>query len=460
MILAPTCSPDSNPPKKSCSTPGVDPTPRRFSVQVVFFAKMSAFVVVAGAVAAFVFGHYHHRTSPPPAFRQAVYVWQEAWTPPVAAAVSRSASAFEDWMVYAAQLTRKGENLETGEKAIQWSTLAERGLRPVLVIRVEDAVKLGLKGFEPEAVATRLASLMQKLSAEAERAGVATSGFQLDYDAPTSRLREYARLLSALRLALPGVPLSITVLPDWLNSSQLPNLLTGLDFYVLQVHSLSTPNSIADPYVLCDVRRLQSWLKAAARVKVPYFVALPTYGYRFVFDAQGAYAGFGAEGRDLHPPKDFQIRDIISDPVAMAGVVRDLRSDRPESCLGIVWFRLPVETDRLNWAWPEMQAVMAGREPRTQFSLEIRTQSPGLAEAWIVNTGEVNLSGEVRVKLEIPKDAVVAYDVLSGFHPEGSREILRGPGPRLEEPILAAWFRLSEGSTSGSIRPGPVEIVP
>lgn len=60
---------------------------------------------------------------------------------------------------------------------------------------------------------------------EWKEAGIKLAGIEIDFDAPTAKLVEYQQLLRTLRQNLPAeLKLSITALPDWLNSPHLSAL--------------------------------------------------------------------------------------------------------------------------------------------------------------------------------------------------------------------------------------------
>ena len=184
-------------------------------------------------------------------------------------------------------------------------------------------------------------------------------------------------------------------------------------------------------------------------------MALPTYGYRVVFDAQGKFLRLTAEG-GRRTGDGAQERLTLADSAAMAQVVRELTAERPATCAGLVWFRLPIATDRLNWPWPALRAVMRGEEPETRIEAEVRMPQAGLAEVWLSNKGETNPLQPVRVKIDMGNVSVVASDILPDYA-QGEAGAIQGPAPRVGEERMAAWFRLGDGETSASLRLGKVE---
>ena len=102
--------------------------------------------------------------------------------------------------------------------------------------------------------------------------------------------------------------------------------------------------------VLFRPRRLDGYLRAASRIGVPFYLSLPTYGYLVAYDGEGRFAALCGEGPLPAWPDGWRVHLVMSDPDEMARVVRSVREGAWPNCLGIAWFRLPVDTDRLNWA--------------------------------------------------------------------------------------------------------------
>lgn len=393
----------------------------------------------------------------------AVYVWQEMWTPAVERAVAQTSSMVSGVMIFAAELRAEEGRLVAAPKQIDWPALARAARTVTLVVRADDRA-LRLIFADRPAAARLIARQAEELTARARAAGAHLSGgLQLDFDVPTARLGDYHNLIELLRPKLPGLELSITALPAWLGSGEFKRLVAGLSYFVLQVHWIEPPRDINSPAVLVNYARLPGWFKKAAATGVPFMVALPTYGYRIYFDAAGRYTGLSAEGAPRVTKPGGQMREVRADAAALAGVVRGLAARPPRNCLGVVWFRLPVEGDALNWSWPELRAVMAGRAPAPHFSTELRTPKPGLYEIWLANTGEGTARGEVAIPLAVRAGVrVLAREPLGGFHFDAAGDKLHGPAPAPGAARLIAWIRVATGGTSESqsITTGKVEIRP
>jgi len=210
----------------------------------------------------------------------------------------------------------------------------------------------------------------------AERLGQATTGglvpceLQLDFDCATSKLDGYRLWVNSIRRRIAPIPLVITALPSWLSSSAFKRLAAATDGLVLQVHSLERPRGPDQSMTLCDPDAARRAVERAGRIGVSFRVALATYGYFVAFDQQGQLVGLQADGPALTWPADAQVRVLQSDPVATADLVRGWSADRPANMLGLIWYRLPTDADTLNWRWPTLVAVMAGRAPQGKLEVD------------------------------------------------------------------------------------------
>lgn len=286
---------------------------------------------------------------------QDAFVWQRVWQPALGAAVQDIGNDMRRLLVLAAEVEWTAEGtLDPTVVDARWSLLAEQG-RPVGVA-VRSAV---YTGEDWAGAGARVAEVVAARVAAARAAGVQVGEIHLDVDCPTARLADYIGWLDAVKAAVPGVPLSITTLPDWQNSPDFPRLLAHVESYVLQVHWLAPANDW-DDRALLDPVDARAWVKDAARFGVPFRVALPTYGYGLGFDEAGRLVSVAAETREAHGAKVLEVR---ADPRAIAELVAEWSKERPAAMEGIAWFRLPTALDRRGWAAVTLRAVMKGTQP-------------------------------------------------------------------------------------------------
>jgi len=384
---------------------------------------------------------------------QEVYVWQRAWDGAVQDAISETSPTPAGAVVLAAEVSFDEGQPSIVRVSVDYEALKQSGIPAGLALRI---------GPYPgpfsatDDVASMLSELAAELVSRAEESGLAVNELEIDFDCAESKLDGYRVWAQALRRAVEPVPLILTALPSWLRHREFRRLAAAADGYVLQVHSLEAPESIDDEFSLCDPERSLEWIEQAARLRLPFRVALPTYGYLVAFDSDGAFIGLSAEGPLLAWPEDTQLREIRSDPIEMADLVSALTRDRPENLVGLIWYRMPVASDRLNWPWPTLRAVMEGRHPLSSLRAEPVHSQSGLVDIELVNDGELAEISDVLISINWAESRLLAYDVLNGFVlasegpvvADGSRRLeLFGPsGPMRDrlapgERRLVAWLR-------------------
>jgi hypothetical protein len=82
---------------------------------------------------------------------------------------------------------------------------------------------------------------------------------------------------------------------------------------------------------------------------------------------------------------------------------------------GVIWYRLPVSDDILNWHWPTLGAIVAGRSPRESVRVETRRVEPGLVQVSLINEGELDISSRLSLRVRWQNARLVAADGLRDF---------------------------------------------
>ncbi len=411
---------------------------RKYSITALFLAGIFfVLLIVLGAV-------FCSWKTPEPVPKNLVYVWQQHWSPAVIESVTTAGKIIDGFMVLGAEFVVEDGILRCLRPNIDWALLAGTR-RPVeLVVRAHVLPKIEtINGRENAAEA--LENVVRKLCKNID--DNLFSGLQIDFDCPTEDLVHYSALLKLLHEKMPDVALSITTLPTWLHQKQdFRELVKDLDHYILQVHSFSRPRDIDDTVTLCNSSLVPVWVKEATAFGCPFYVALPTYGYRMHFDINGAFTGITAEGIDATYEED-STREVLTDPVVMGKLVTALKTSSLRHCRGFVWFRLPVQGDRLNWSWQTLVSVMNGEAPHSDVRMELRKPQPGLYEIWLVNHGAHHPTKESCITLDWQNTGLQACDVVGGFKSEFKHEGLGckliGIAPHPGEEKAVAWFRFS-----------------
>lgn len=388
---------------------------------------------------------------------QDVYVWQRAHTAAVAASIRNHAAEFHTTVALVAEVSWRKSSAtsvpvpQVTRVTVDWPALAAAP-RVGLALRIN-----AYPGpFAQDDATTRaLVALARELLAEAAAHGMRPEEFQVDFDAATAKLAGYREWLLALRTAVAPAPLVFTALPAWLRSGDFPALARATGSYVLQVHSLARPAHVDAPATLCDPAEARAAIEHAAYVGVPFRVALPTYGYQLMFDRLGRFIGLSAEG-PLPVMMDVRLRELAADPAALASLVRTLDADRPAALTGIIWYRLPVEGDHLNWSWPAFSAVRAGRAPAAQLAAEPQVDARGLIELVLFNRGDGDFAGPVRLAARWSDARRLGADAQAGFAiaaEDATALHLAATGVRLRagERRTVGWLRLSPSTVSADV---------
>jgi hypothetical protein len=351
------------------------------------------------------------------AWTREIYVWQRSQGAEVAAALDAAKPLADGFNVLAAEVAWSAGKPVVSRFAPDYPSLAKLG-RPVgLSLRV---------GTFPgpfaadDAVTKTLAALAASLLAEARAAGLEASEFQIDFDCAEAKLAGYRVWLGTFRQAVGKTPLVFTALPVWLgHEADFAALARAADGFILQVHSLEKPTAPGVPFTLCDPARALAWAASAGKVGVPFRVALPTYGYRVAFDAAGKFFALAAEGPAPAWPASTQVRVARADAVALAKLAQSLAAQPPPQCTGVIWFRLPVASDRLNWDWQTLAVILRGETPAAKITVAVEWPEPGLAEIVAVNTGTTSELPPARVTLRWPTaEKLLTSDGLGGFRLE------------------------------------------
>ena len=347
----------------------------------------------------------------PPLPHQA-YVWQRAWTEPVCESVVTHAGDFSGIAALLAEVSWKNKIPQVARVAVDFPALTKIN-RPIgLVLRVgpfSGALS------ENKMAVNFLAELAASLVAEARTKHVEPAELQLDFDCVESKLDDYHNWLLAVQRRVAPVPVTITALPNWLNSPAFARLVAVSTNYILQVHSLNQPGDIHTPATLCDPVAAKRAVARAGELGVPFRVALPTYSYVTAFNAAGKFIGLSAEPTRSDWPAGTQLRELRADPLAMGALVQTWNTNRPSALRGVIWYRLPVAADSLNWRWPTLAAMIAGHDPHEQFRAVVRRVEPGLVEIGLENTGDLDISSRLAVAVRWSNARLVAGDGLRDF---------------------------------------------
>lgn len=338
-----------------------------------------------------------------PPLDQQLYIWQRQWTPAHEAALRDSRQDFSTLRVLALQAF---PNAGWSRARIDAPLLKADGRPLIAVIRLDGQ----LKSLDQEQVTAQILQVLADWQAQ----GLTLSGVEIDHDAGNARLPAYAEFLKHLRVALPtDIPLSITALPAWLDSSQLPVLLQTVDSSVLQVHAVSDPRR-----GLFDSDQASKWAKAWARITdKPFYLALPAYGVALLPDGGGA----PVVESEVQLERGGERQELLADPLQLSQLGQALRADPPAHLAGLIWFRLPLANDRRAWSLTTLRAVARGDQLSSRLGVTL-SEHDGLYEIKLDNPGNLDSAWPARITLKA--QSCEGADALAGYSLQQSPDLL------------------------------------
>ena len=290
----------------------------------------------------------------------------------------------------------------------------------------------GWEHIEPSTIAASLADTFRADLAQANNTRIV--GLQLDFDAPTRLLLQYANLLQRLRELLPpNTKLSITGLPTWASSSDLKAVLATVDFWVPQCYGTNIPTHLSQRIPISSSADVVRTISRVRQLNKPFYAGLSAYSYAILYAKDGsllelrgdldpAWAAHNAslelverqtfkgeasanEMRYVYRAKSDVVLDgliikageslVFDLPSAesLRACARAVRENAGEKLLGICVFRVPTENDETTLSIGEIAAALHDtptkvttaialqRQPNQQ--LQLRAENVGTASAML-----------------------------------------------------------------------------
>jgi Protein of unknown function (DUF3142) len=312
-------------------------------------------------------------------------------------------------VILGAEINLAGNKPEIARATIDWDAVKRGSQHRALALRVAPFAGPFRSGDAP---AQAILDLAKQLLGDARAHDVNLEEFQFDFDCAQKNLRTYRTWLLALKPIVHPTRFVITVLPAWLNDSEFRKLVSEVDGYVLQVHSV--PISADTNAKLSDARLAREWVRKAACFGIPFQVALPTYR---------CSAGYGPDGKllsvamdSVQPvwPPGTRVLEFGADADEIATLVNDWQKTRPPQLRELIWYRVPIATDTRNWRWPTLSAVMAGRLPEHKLNILQEGENP--IDLSIFNAGEADEQLNANVTATWSGTGLTASDALLGWN--------------------------------------------
>jgi hypothetical protein len=283
------------------------------------------------------------------------------------------------------------------------------GIKLHLVYNATRALLAQLEHVDEKSLA---ASLFESFTKDAERGretGATVAGLQIDIDVPTRLLPRYRTVLHTLHARLPpGIQLSITGLPTWMDSPALSSVLDQVDFWIPQCYGSEIPERLDQ---LIPISSPQFVAQAVARARAldrPFYAGLAAYSYALLYSGSGTLITLRGDMNPAHVANDanlelterrafantnewryvYRARNgcvveglamnagdflVIDSPStqSLRAAARAVRENAGEQLLGVCVFRLPGESDAATLGIVQIASALGDIEPRAEVSAEI-----------------------------------------------------------------------------------------
>lgn len=378
------------------------------------------------------------------AYENSIYVWQRNWNENINEAVKEIQPEINHFVILCGDLKYTDQRPAITSINIRWEYFKDTPAKITLAFRINSQTSSFIETDSVYSIANSIKNLVNQAIINAAKKGIKVSEIQFDYDCPTYKLAGYANFLKIFKENNPGLDISITALPTWIDSDDFGELIRNTSYYVLQLHSFEKPKDMnqAGNIFLKDIAN--SCIDQVSAYDHPYYISLPTYGYEVAFTKDGEFMGLRAENMPITWGKDVQHKVVNVDPDDILTFLGKLKEFNPKNLLGICWYRLPLKSDEFNWDIKTLEAILEGKEPIREFKLEIAHTSKNLYEIYLINTGQENISQKVNFSANWPSDTEVIYDVLGQFNQvmaSDGKILIEGVAPNVGRKVLVAWFR-------------------
>jgi len=361
------------------------------------------------------------------------YIWQREWSPAVIDSLAEAKRRLNGVVLLGAEINFGGKSPQIVKASIDWDAVRQQTQHCSVALRVAPFAG----PFRAHDAAARvIVDVAKQLLDNARSHGVKIEEFQFDFDCAQKNLSAYRTWLSTLRPIVHPVWFVVTVLPAWLDDVNFLPLVRETDGYVLQVHSV--PISARGGATLCDSKLAREWIARAAKLRIPFSVALPTYRCAAGYAYDGKLLSVAMDSVQPSWPPGTRILEFGADADEIAGLVHELQKARPPQLRELIWYRVPSTTDTRNWRWPTLEAVMAGSAPKHHLS--VRQEGTNPIDLSIVNAGEADEQLNVNVTAKWRKADLQACDALSGW------QVRSENGRAVFSSVAENGFRLPPGA--------------
>jgi hypothetical protein len=290
-----------------------------------------------------------------------------------------------------------------------------RGVKLHLVYNGTRALLTQLENLDGNSLASHLSETFAKDLERGLRDHATVAGLQVDIDVPTRLLPRYATTLRALRARLPpGIQLSITGLPTWMESPALSGVLDQVDFWIPQCYGSEIPERLDQSIPISSPQFVSRAVARARELNRPFYAGLAAYSYALLYSSSGTLITLRGDMNPLHVANDANLEVIerrafddtnewryvyrarsggVIEGLAMnAGdflvidspsteslrvAARAVRENAGKKLLGICVFRLPGDNDAATLRMQQIAAALGDVPPRADVSVAMVALPPG-----------------------------------------------------------------------------------
>ena len=329
-----------------------------------------------------------------------------------------------------------------------------------LVYNATHSLLTQLETVDEVALANSIAGAFQEDAQRAEQEHARVLGIQIDFDVPTRLLSRYEQMLAKLRAKLsPGTKLSVTGLPTWMQSPELPATLAQVDFWVPQFYGAEIPETSDEFIPISSLTDIERFVTGARALNKPFYAGLAAYSWTLLYSSSGKLITLRGDmdptaiasdpnlelidQRAFDPNKSnsewrYAYRakaDGVTDSLSMhagdvlvfdapsaeslraaARIVRELSG---EKLLGICVFRLPARDDPATLTADQVAGALADRDSAPNFTIRLQRDEQQ-ARVWVLQIENQGTAGAVGdLKIDVP----VAAGTIDALTPHGAASL-------------------------------------
>lgn len=329
--------------------------------------------------------------------------------PSVIDAIGEADRRMDGVVLLGAEINFATKSPEIVKASIDWEAAKRQSKHCSIAVRV---APFAGPFRQHDAAARAIVALSREMIEEARVHELSIEEFQFDFDCAQKNLDGYRTWVQALKPIVHPNRFVITALPSWLDDSQFRRLVQETDGFVLQVHSVPLSSTVTRS--LCDTKLAVEWINKAAKLGMPFSVALPTYRCSAGYGGDGKLLSVAMDSVQPSWPPGTRVLEFNSNAKEIAQLIAELEMSRPSNLREVLWYRIPIARDARNWRWPTLSAVMEGRDPIHKLAVIVEGENP--IDVSISNAGEADEEIKGTIAASWSDAGLTASDALTGWN--------------------------------------------